>query len=190
MRIVGVTAALAVMAVALPAAAQTAEFKCPAGTVTVDFGSIGQIVWLSRDGNACTRRAQSSAGQLPQNWYAPTFVARTDRSLAWIDANKPWTLWPLTVGKKMNGRFDGVGSDANSTGSWAETTVVEKYEKVTVKAGTFDAFVVSRQEESLSSNYKGTYRDWYAPSLGVTVKSTYSDNFGRSNTYEAVSIKQ
>lgn len=192
MRAVNFVVVLAVLAYSVPTLGQTADFKCPPPGTVVDFADGARVTWLTQEGNACKRQAKDSSGQeFSQMWYAPTFAARSDRSSSFIDQLKPWTLWPLSVGKKLNGRFDGTGSNPSyGTGSWVETTIVEKYEKISTKAGTFDVFVVSRKEEALGRPYNSTLRDWYAPELGVTIKSTFTDNQGANRTFEAVSVKR
>ena len=112
---------------------------------------------------------------------------------AFADAIKASTLWPLSVGKKVVGRYDGAGGGSGAgygTGSWIDTLTVDAYEKLTTKAGTFDVFVVTRQEESLSGKYRSTQRNWYTPQLGVSVKTTFTDNNGASRSSEAVAIRQ
>ena len=59
------------------------------------------------------------------NGYAPTLSLRASQSQAFAEQVKPWTLWPLSVGKKITGRFDGVGSNPSfGSGTWLQTITV------------------------------------------------------------------
>jgi len=56
--------------------------------------------------------------------------------------------------------------------------------------GVFDVFVITRQEEALSHKYRSTFRQWYAPEPGVTVKFAFSDNQGASRSGEAIAVRR
>jgi hypothetical protein len=171
------------------AASSLIEFKCPDRTTAVHLDNGATITWQGRDGRACRRELTVGTGEkYRQVWFAPTFTGAANASWAFFDQTKPWGLWPLRVGEKMPGRYDGVGSDPGFPGSWVYTTVVEKHETLRTRAGVFDVFVVSRKEEALGASFKSTTREWYAPELGVSVKTAYSDNSGNDNAQEAVSI--
>jgi hypothetical protein len=182
---------VASMLMCVGAWAQTAEFKCPKPGTVVEFGDGARATWLSQEGNICKRQLRNKEGEeFPNNWYAPTLSLPADRSQDFATQVKPSTLWPLSVGKKITGRFDGVGTSPGfGAGTWLETITVDSYEKITTKAGTFDAFVVSRNEEALSHRYKSTARDWYVPALGVVVKSTFTDNQGANRIFESVAVR-
>jgi hypothetical protein len=171
--------------------AQTADFRCAAPNTVVEFSDGSRATWLSADGNRCKGQFKDKDGnEFSFVWYLPTVGLRADQSLAFAEQMKPWTLWPLAVGKKLAGRFDGPSSSAGGSGSWYDTITVQKYEKVTTRAGTYDAFVVTRQEDAVSHSFKSTQREWYVPSLGVAVKSEYTTNQGVNRTREAVSVRQ
>jgi hypothetical protein len=93
------------------------------------------------------------------------------------------SLWPLQVGKKVEGRFSGI-NQVGVNGTWNVAIIVEKYETVTVPAGTFEAFLVMHTQEA--SKYKGVWKYWWAPNPGVTVKWEYSDSEGRKDGLEVV----
>jgi hypothetical protein len=163
--------AVAVAFVAPAAMAQTAEFKCAQPGTVVEFSDGTRTTWQGPEGNHCkVLTKQPSGDERLTNWYAPTLAVPANRSQAFADQVKPWTLWPLSVGKKITGRFDGEGT--TGPGSWSETITVDSYEKLTTRAGTFDVFLVTHQEEAISHKYRSTLRQWYAPALGVAVKFT------------------
>jgi hypothetical protein len=171
------------------AAGQTAEFKCAQPGTVVEFADGTRTTWQSPEGNYCKLLTkQPSKDELPFNWYAPTLVLPAPRSQAYADQVKPWTLWPLSVGKKITSRFDGEGQ--TGPGSWTETITVDSYEKLVTRAGTFDVFVVTHQEEAISHKYRSTFRQWYAPALGAVVKFTLTDNQGSNRAAEATAIRQ
>jgi hypothetical protein len=50
---------------------------------------------------------------------------------------------------------------------------VEKCERTTVPAGTFDAFVILFVEQLFDGNGLWEHRWWYAPEVGYVVNSKY-----------------
>lgn len=170
---------------------QAANFKCPPAGTTVEYSDTSVAKWLGAEASFCRTENKNRSGEVTtSNWYAPTASSRSDRSSAWVDQMKPSSLWPLTVGKKISARYTGENTLGTGTGVWDFTISVDGYEKVTTPAGTFDTFVVTNRQESLSSNFKSTWRQWYAPEPGVTVKFEYSNNQGTSSKGDAISIKR
>jgi hypothetical protein len=188
-----VTVALTLM-VAMPAAAQTSEFHCPPDGTIVEYADGARTIWDKREGEVCKGRFSSGGTTSAFNWYAPAFGLegegpRFARGQALVAQFKPGRIWPLTVGKKVTGRYEGVsGSGDPPRGVWDHTVTIEAYEKVTTKAGTFDTFVVSHEDLAISHSYKYVERSWYAPVPGVTIKSAVTSSAGLSRTREAVSI--
>lgn len=88
-------------------------------------------------------------------------------------------LRPLQVGGKIQYRYDGAGQVARD-GTWYYTVSVDRAEKVTVPAGTFDTLVVSILEEG-GRSHKAKSVQWYAPSIAVSVKFVY-ENPGGTNS--------
>lgn len=125
-----------------------------------------------------------------RNWFALPALLNASGSQTWADQLKPWTLWPLAVGKKIAGRYEGPGSTPGFTGSWQQSITVERFDRITVKAGTFDTFVVAFEQEGISHRFKSTFRQWYASEPGVTVKFDYSDSQTIKVSGEAASIKR
>ena len=170
---------------------QTAAFKCPKPGTVVEFADGGQTVWQAAGSNYCQLQTRQQNGNTQtSHWFAPTLSMRDTGASGYGNQLKPWTLWPLSVGKKLSGRYDGAGNTPGFQGSWLNEVTVDGFEKITTKAGTFDVFVVTKKEEALSHQYKSTWRQWYAPELGVSVKFTFSDNQGTNRASEAVAIRQ
>ena len=127
---------------------------------------------------------------IAQSWYGPTFTTTTNSSKSFVNQVKPWTLWPLQVGKEVTGRFDGGGSDPGYQGSWLYKVTIDSRERIATRAGTFDVFVVTREEQALGGSFKSRLREWYAPQLGVSVRTAYTDTNAVSNVQEATSIRR
>lgn len=170
------------------ALAQSAAFKCPTQKIVVEFSDKSVVTWTGVTGPAsCEIVIKPSDGTETRTWfYAPTVNVAAHLSQTWVTQSKGADLWPLTVGKTITSRVDG----PNATGAvdnWYYVFKIERAERLTTKAGTWDTFVVSRQEEA-SRGYKATNRHWFAPEPGVTVKFEYTDNQGRRLAGESVRI--
>lgn len=177
--------------ISLEAVAQTAQFKCPAPGTIVEFSDGQRTTWVGQEGKFCRLQQKGRDGtEAARNWFAPAAILTAAGSQTWADQLKPWTLWPLAVGKKITARYDGPGTNPGFSGSWAHTITVEKFEKITVKAGTFDTFVVAFEQDGISHRLKSTFRQWYAPEPGVSVKFDFNENQLTKISAEAVSIKR
>lgn len=73
-------------------------------------------------------------------------------------------LWPLAAGKTASAWV------YNNEWAWKLSWQVVGEERVSVPAGTFDAWVIEHTEESLQGGYTGKSRSWYAPSIGWNVQ--------------------
>ncbi|MGQ0580543.1 MAG: hypothetical protein ACT4O6_01305 [Reyranella sp.] len=190
MRLIGASIVLAMMVCAVSAVAQTAPFKCAAPGTIVEFSDGQRTTWVGQEGNFCRLQQKRRDGtEVLTNWFAPASSLAADGSQTWADQLKPWTLWPLSAGKKIEGRYDGPSTNAGGSGSWTHKIVIEKVERITTKAGTFDTFVVAFEQDGISHRWKSVLRSWYAPVPGVSVKFDYSDSQSQKISAEAVSIK-
>jgi hypothetical protein len=183
--------------------AQTADFKCPKPGIIVQFTNGQQqtwgrpevISWGSQQTTFCNVQTDGQPSSLTNRkaWYAPAAVLDAGGPGAYAQQTKIYTIWPLSVGKKVSGRFDG-STGANFQGgsrqmSSTVTIQVERYEKLTTKAGTFDVFVVSSSHEDISSPFKFFMREWYTPETGIVVKREAHNNTGMVNwSAEAVTV--
>lgn len=190
MRTVFAIVALATMSFSASTVAQTASFKCAVPGTTVEFSDGQRTTWVGQEGNKCRLQQKRRDGtEVVNYWFAPAALLSAAGTQVWADQLKPWTLWPLTVGKKIEGRYDGPSSTAGGTGSWLHKLTVEKTERITTKAGAFDTFVVAFEQEGISHRWKSVLRQWYAPAPGVSVKFDYSDSQTQTGKGEAISIK-
>lgn len=169
---------------------QTAAFKCakPGTVVQNDDGTVLEAI--SQGPDYCRISFKNRSGETAQfDWFAPSATISPAGSRSWIEQTKPQTLWPLAVGKKISARFDGANNAGNNHGSWTFAWTVERYERVTTKAGTFDTFLVTRTQDAIGGSFKEKISLWYAPEPGVVVKQEEWTNQGKSNRREAASIK-
>lgn len=193
MSVARILAMACVVALVVPASgyAQTAGFKCPADGTVVQYSDGGVSTWLSAGADHCRIENKAANGSVFNGlWYAPGGSRANNASTAWIDQLQPAKLWPLAVGKRIEAKYSGASPGDGSQGVWAYTAAVDGYAKLTTKAGTFDVFTLTWQEQALTHSYKRTTRYWYAPNPGVVVRMESSDNRGGSRNAEAVAIKR
>src|SRR3546814_8283214 len=62
-------------------------------------------------------------------------------------------------------------------------------ERVTVPAGTFDAFVLLRVSEQVNSDWRAEQRDWYAPALGWGGRFEGFTNKGGGERWQGGSLR-
>jgi uncharacterized protein DUF3108 len=149
------------------ALAAVVEFHCPAPGTVIKNSSGGQLTFAEANGLRCDYTDET--GQKRERYalfadgYGP--LARKE-----IDA-----LWPLKVGKTVSFQVRETIS-VNYGGSAPdrqEDFVVNRQERVTVPAGTFDTFVIDWTEQETGPNPTGALVTlWYAPGVGYVVKSS------------------
>lgn len=172
------------------AAAQTASFKCPKPGTLVQYEDDSWTQWMTSETNYCRTNSKPRNEEARLiDWYAPMASVPVNASRSWLDQVKPQAIWPLTVGKKITARYDGAATIGAYTGSWIFTYTVDKYERITTKAGTFDTFLITRLQDSIDGSFKEKWSTWYAPDMGVNVRFDYWNNRGRATKGDAVSIK-
>jgi hypothetical protein len=74
---------------------------------------------------------------------------------------------------------------------YAEEFRVLRQERITVRAGTFNTFVVQWREYARNVNYDAPRTWWIAPDLGYSVKSTFTQAVGlpqKGAEWEAVRV--
>ena len=180
----------AALSFATAASAQTADFKCPATGTEFTFHSSGadtKSVASGREEGVCLmqRGAGDKAVTVRTYWGLVGSVDAAGESFVrGLDLK---SLWPLKVGNKTVQTVNGVGYDGKSY-STNVTITVAAYEKVTVPAGTFDAF---RVEESKAGEPR-LRTHWWAPAVSLSVKESFPDwqDGARYKVYELVSIKK
>jgi len=111
------------------------------------------------------------------------------------ESNPRLLAFPLAVGKKWQFESDWEFKPKNSRGKYAVRVVVAAYEKVSVPAGSFDAFKLTAREalsgtSPIGSKYSGeaTRTYWYAPAARAIVKSVAHNPYIGSTTVELVGM--
>lgn len=172
------------------AQAQTAAFKCAKPGTIVEYEDGSRTEWVGQEANYCrTNHKPKNEDARLTDWYAPMATVPANASRSWLDQVKPQAIWPLSVGKKLSARYDGAATIGSYQGSWTFTYTVDKYERITTKAGTFDAFLITRLQDRIDGTFKEKWSQWYAPEPGVVVRYDYWNNQGRTNKGDAVAIK-
>lgn len=91
----------------------------------------------------------------------------------------PQLSYPLSLGKKWSGEYDGYTADDGAKWSSKVSCEVKAWEKVKVVAGEFDSYRIECQEKwrallILTGESKSTR--WYAPAVGMVVKAVSDKN--------------
>lgn len=187
---IALAAFASVVTIGTAALAQTAEFKCPTkGTVFVtrSDGVDEQMMATGQEGDTCTseRMAGSKPMVLREHWGLIGSVDAAGES--YVRGLDLKSLWPLKVGNRISQTVNGTGYDGKPY-STPVTITVAAYEKVTVPAGTFDAF---RIEERKAGDNAPRIR-WWAPAIAATVKQSFPDwqDRGRLKVYELAAIRK
>lgn len=183
-----VTAILAT-ALAGAASAQTADFKCPTSGTQFTFkaGTFEKVnTATGQDGNVCLFNSISDGKpeKLRVHWGLIGSVdAQGESFTAGLDMK---ALWPLKVGNNITNTVTAMGRDGKNYTATV-TIAVTGYEKVTVPAGTFDAFRV--EETRLGGRRPSVH--WWAPALSVVVKESFPDwrDLSKVMVLELTSVK-
>jgi len=133
-------------------------FKCPASGTVVEYSNGTRLKFAGGNGFRC--------GYLDQAYQErEKFAAFADEAKL-LDAGLD-RLWPLTTGREQT-----LGLSV-SGGYLRQHFSVLRTETVVTLAGRFDTIVVEQQESGFATpTAKRLF--WYAPELGLIVKSTYS----------------
>jgi hypothetical protein len=151
------------------ALAAVVEFHCPMAGTVIKNSSGGQMTFTEGDGLRCG--------------YTDETGQKHDRYAIFADgysklARKEMDgLWPLKVGNIVSFQISDSGtvqaSDKYFTRDRQESFVVNRQERITVPAGTFDTFAIEWTEQETGANPTGALTTpWYAPSVGYVVKSS------------------
>jgi hypothetical protein len=115
----------------------------------------------------------------PRCWFRTSGGVEDSRYAHLLGGESTWLrqggsrlreLFPPKEGARRWFVVSGVTTTGFPT-SWYETYTVSGRERVRVKAGTFDTYVIDWEEEGREGNgWTAHHRFWYAPSLGYFVK--------------------
>ncbi len=151
--------------------ASTAEFHCPQAGLLIRTSTGEQFRFIDANGERCRYVDKNGDTRELYALLVDGFgqAAKTD-----LDR-----LWPLRVGNRVE--YDIVDTtpvqptDRFSQRHYHETFEVLRQERIAVPAGSFDAFVLQRQEKEIGRHHDtsvATVTMWYAPQVGSIVKSS------------------
>jgi hypothetical protein len=133
-------------------------FKCPRSGTVVEYSNGMELKFADGNRFRCSYTDQAYKER-------EKFAAFADEAKL-LDAGLD-RLWPLTAGKEQTLGITGSG------GYLKQHFVVLRSETVVTPAGRFDTIMVEQQESGFAiPTAKRLF--WYAPELGLIVKSTYS----------------
>ena len=184
------TALTAILSFSAAASAQTAAFKCPAAGTQFTFRSAGvdvtSVATGQQDGVCLMKRGSGDKETNLRVYWG--LVGSTDAAgESFVRGLDLKSLWPLKVGNKSTQTVKGVGYDGRPY-STNVTIAVTGYEKVTVPAGTFDAF---RVEENKAGDPRARIH-WWAPAVALSVKDSFPDwqDPTKDKVYELAAIRK
>ena len=87
--------------------------------------------------------------------------------------HSPLLSFPIELGKKWEGKYDGYRADQGASWKSEVSCEVKAFETVKVPAGEFEAYRVVCADNWDASPYRGTIDStfWYAPKIGTVVKN-------------------
>lgn len=153
--------------------AQTASFQCPArGTQFTYRGDRFDKVNTAsgQDGTVCLYDSLANGKAETLRVHGGLVGSVDAQGESFANGLDLKALWPLKVGNEITNTVTFLGRDGKSHTSTVTMTVAA-YEKVTVPAGTFDAF---RIEES-KANSNGRTMHWWAPEVSASIKESFPD---------------
>ena len=159
--------ALAAARPTISLASEEQGFRCPDPGTVMEFQGGGRIEFTSQDGLWCLGKE----GAKPFRYWGAVSSTPLEPAAA---------LWPLSVGKKLDYKFQGNASNQTGSGGvtpdfwYHDTITVLRKEPVQTKAGRFDAYVIELHRE-ITGKVLGTFirTIWWSPEVGYVVKSEY-----------------
>jgi hypothetical protein len=156
------------------------EFACPKPGTIVELSDGGTLVFANTEGALCSYTTMPGG----QSATASLLGSFED------EAAKLRELWPLAVGKNVSFAYAGGPNSSRQV-----EIKVTRHEPVTVKAGTFDTFVIEARIWSPGQSFIGAYGEtvtyWFAPSVGYPVKVTHhleNGVYASGSDHEAVKV--
>jgi len=106
------------------------------------------------------------------NGNAVKVVSTAGDTLVEFTPYAPSLSFPITLGKKWEGKYKGYTADDGVRWSATSSCEVKAFEKVTVPAGTLPAYRIDCEDAYQANGFNG-YADsksWYSPAVGTVVK--------------------
>lgn len=172
MNLVPVLSLLALTPVA--AYAQEAAFHAPAPGTKCEYrykNSKLTYVFGTRDGLIVDFKiSTSNRKNIPSGtfgWLISTLAGDT-KKVEFPNREQIEAFWPLRVGNQASWSAKARGQ------KWDFVARAVAYEKVDVPAGSYDAFVIEKTEDNVSTGPRPdkTFKIWWSPELGAIVKQS------------------
>ncbi|HKW55286.1 MAG TPA: hypothetical protein VJO12_16465 [Stellaceae bacterium] len=177
-RVATATTAVPVPSRPVPSFGDSVPFACPQPGTTIEFRSGAKIVFDAAEGVYCP---YESSGRRQLGTAFGIYDRESAQALA--------KLWPLKLGSQVT------FLRRSGQASYRERYRVTRRVSVTVRAGTFDAFLVDWSVIAVNGAPSAAYSEngsfWYAPELGWIVKTQHDSGgggFARLADDEAVRI--
>lgn len=166
-------------------------FKCPAVGAVITSSSGETRTYTGQDDFVCLYTSSISDVGTDGKRFADMWAMNStlgeanDSQIAQLKA-----LWPLKPGNKAIDLYSRV---YDQKGSRFDVTV-DRFEQITVPAGTFDTAVIKVEETTVKGFAHETKIYWYAYPIGMTVKSK-TELAGKTHAssdapdWEALSLK-
>lgn len=102
-----------------------------------------------------------------------TKIVAGDKRLFEFKPYSPTLSFPLELGKKWQGKYDGYRADQGASWTSDVSCEAKAFEPVKVPAGEFEAYRISCADNWESGAFRGTADStfWYAPKIGTVVKN-------------------
>ncbi|WP_448189372.1 TapB family protein [Azospirillum sp. sgz301742] len=158
--------------------------RCPEPGTLVRTSTGGTLEFKGNDGPVCLY----TSGGKPSRRVLGLWSADNPSSAAATRALQPFEL---RVGNSVRFVTTGATPDEDET-SLTNVFTVERTERVTVPAGSFDAVVINWNQRS-ARGYEHDYRMWYAPEIGTIVKAQPEHKAGTPGSYrpwEATEVRR
>jgi hypothetical protein len=162
-------------------------FACPPAVSIVETSTVGVTRYFgSRDGDPEVCIVQQPGRQQRSELLYGMFIANAAESPQMREAFR--AFFPLSVGRRAEHLLLGQGSQ------WRITMSVPSEERITVRAGTFDTWVVEILEEGYAGNaYAGSRRIWFDKTTWLPVRQDNTlirGNVAEPPDWQAVRVRR
>jgi hypothetical protein len=102
-----------------------------------------------------------------------TRIVANNKRLFEFKPHSPTISFPIELGKKWEGKYDGDRGDQDASWKSDVSCEVKAFETVKVPAGEFEAYRVVCADNWEATPFRGTIEStfWYAPKIGTVVKN-------------------
>lgn len=141
-----------------------------------DYVTVGCKRWevkeVNKDGFNISQCGDNLAYLSTQTATVAKIVTTAGKTMVEFKPGSPVLSFPLQVGKKWEGKYDGTRADTGASWTSSVTCEAKSFETVKVPAGAFEAFKIDCTDSWESPPFRGASEAsaWYAPKVGTIVK--------------------